>query len=163
MFSGFFAFFTAYSIIMLIAYKVDPRFSLKNKKATSIEDLVSLSVVERMLLFLLLVVFSFIPALDVFASFGLATMFQNPPMEVLFGFFFGIVTFVLGMPIDALILIMRRRLSIPKTEREEKLARFVSVSRSRSKAQMVLKITVATFLIALLEEIIFRGYFIYYL
>jgi membrane protease YdiL (CAAX protease family) len=83
--------------------------------------------------------------------------------ETFSGVLFGALTFLLGIPFDALILLLRKKFSLSNTEREEKLAKLVSFSSSRSRTQMIFKVLILTFSIGLLEEIIFRGYLLYHL
>jgi membrane protease YdiL (CAAX protease family) len=156
---GLLAFLIAYAIYMLFTYRIDPRYSLLYKKAPSFKRLLWLPSFEKAVLILLLAVFALVPQRDLFTVFNLGTL-QFTLYAVVFGILSGILIFGGGLPVNFLISTMRRRFSIQQTRREVELSQLLAGSMSKPFSHFFLNVLLASVFVAVLEEIIFRGYLI---
>jgi membrane protease YdiL (CAAX protease family) len=154
---GLFAFLIAYAIYILFTYKIDPRYSLLYKKNPSFQKLLWLPSFEKSVLLLLLAVLALVPQRDLFTVFNLGTL-RFTLYAVAFGGLGGVLIFVGGLPVNFLILTLRRRFSIQQTRREVELTQLLAGSMSKPPSHFFLNVFFASVFAAFLEEIIFRGY-----
>lgn len=154
---GLFAFLIAYAIYILFTYKIDPRYSLLYKKNPSFQKLLWLPSFEKSVLLLLLAVLALVPQRDLFTVFNLDTL-RFTLYAVAFGVLGGVLIFVGGLPVNFLILAVRRRFSIQQTRREVELTQLLAGSMSKPPSHFFLNVFFASVFAAFLEEIIFRGY-----
>jgi membrane protease YdiL (CAAX protease family) len=156
---GLLGFLVAYAIYMLFSYRFDPRYSLVYKKPPSFNRLLWLAPFEKLVLLLLLVVLALIPQSlhSLTKIFSLNTFaFTSYPFAV--GIISGVLIFAGGMPVNALISAVRRRLLVPQTGRESELTQLLTASMSTRRSHFFLNVFVASILAGILDEIIFRGY-----
>jgi membrane protease YdiL (CAAX protease family) len=156
---GLLAFLIAYAIYMLFTYRIDPRYSLLYKKAPSFKRLLWLPSFEKSVLLLLLAVFALVPQRDLFTVFNLGTL-QFTLYAIVFGILSGILIFGGGLPVNFLISTVRRRFSVQQTRREAELSQLLAGSMSKPFSHFLLNVLLASVFVAVLEEIIFRGYLI---
>jgi len=156
---GLYGFLVAYGIYMLFSYRIDPRYSLVYEKPPSFNRLLWLAPFEKLVLLILLVVLALIPqtARSLIGVFSLSTIaFTQYAFAV--GIISGVLIFAGGVPVNALISTIRRRLSIPETKRESELTQLLTASMSKPRSHLFLNVFGASILAGVLEEIIFRGY-----
>lgn len=154
---GLYAFLIAYAIYMLFTYKLDPRYSLAYEKTPSFKRLLWLPSLEKSILLLLLVVFALVPQRELSAVFSFNTILFEP-YAIVFGILSGVLIFFGGMPVNFLILAVRRKFSIQKTKREIELSQLLAASMSTPPTHFFFNVIVASIFASVLEEIIFRGY-----
>jgi membrane protease YdiL (CAAX protease family) len=159
---GLYAFAIAYTIFLLFTYKIDPRYSLKYKKAPSFRRLLGLSTIEKTVFILLLVSLSLFPNRKLIAAFSLDKL-NLSLNEAWFGILGGLIAFVAGIPVSGLISVLRRRFSISKTRREEEIMKLLQASLPHSLMEVFLILLFTSVSAAILEEIIFRGYLLNHL
>jgi hypothetical protein len=154
---GLYGFLIAYAIYMLFSYRIDPRYSLVYEKPPSFNRLLWLAPFEKLILLLLLMVLALIPQRYLITVFSLGTI-AFTPYAFAVGIISGVLIFAGGVPVNALISAVRRRLSIPQTKRESKLTQLLAVSISKPRSRFFLNVFVASIFAGILEETIFRGY-----
>jgi len=142
---------------MLFTYKTDPRYSLNYEKPPSFKRLLWLSSFEKSILLLLLAVFALVPQRELFVVFGFDTTAVSLSL-IFLGVLSGVLIFFGGMPVNFLIVAVRRRFSIPKTKREVELGQLLASSMSTPQTHLFFNVFTASVLAGILEEIIFRGY-----
>lgn len=153
-----FAFLIAYIMLLLFAYKVDPRFSLKYKKIPSFYYLLFISTLGTVILLLPLVLFNLFLDQDLIAVFGIDHL-TFTGHDVLVGLLSAIAIFPLLLSIDALISVFRRKvLPSYKSRREDELEKLVFDSLPKSQKQMFTLLAITSSKAAIFEELIFRGY-----
>jgi membrane protease YdiL (CAAX protease family) len=153
-----FAFLIAYIMLLLFAYKVDPRFSLKYKKIPSFYYLLFISTLGTVILLLPLVLFNLFLDQDLIAVFGIDHL-TFAGHDVLVGLLSAIAIFPLLLSIDALISVFRRKvLPSYKSRREDELEKLVFDSLPKSQKQMFTLLAITSSKAAIFEELIFRGY-----
>jgi len=155
---GFFAFLIAYVIFLLLAYKIDPRFSRKYKKLPSFYQLMWISTLETTVLLLVLIVLTFLFGQNLITAFGLDSIFLSGE-QFLLGFAAGILFFLVCLPIDMLISLFRSKfLPNYKSEREEEVKKLVFASLPKSMRKSFGLLLATSIKAAIFEEIIFRAY-----
>lgn len=155
---GFFAFLIAYVIFLFLAYRIDPRFSLKYKKRPSFYQLMWISTLETTVLLLVLIVLNFLFGQNLIIAFGLDRIFLSGE-QFLLGFATGILFFLACLPIDMLISLFRSKfLPTYKPEREEEVKKLVFASLHKSRRESFTLLLVTSIKAAIFEEMIFRAY-----
>lgn len=154
---GLFGFLIAYAIYMLLAYRVDPRYSLIRKKDLSFIRFLWLPSLEKCVLVLLLAVLAVVPRRDLFTVFSLETL-QFTPFLIIFGIVGGVLIFAGGLPVNLLVSALRRKFSVQQTKRELRLSQLLEVSMAKPTSHFLLNVLSASVLAGVLEEVIFRGY-----
>jgi len=154
----FLIFLIAYVIFILLAYKVDPRFSLKYKKFPSFNYLLSVSFLETIVMLFLLVVLNLFVGGDLIMVFSIDRLFFTW-YDISLGLLIGIAVFPLLAIVGVFLSAMQRKF-FPnyKPWREEKARKIIfgSLPKSRNKARILLSI--ASLKAAIFEELFFRGY-----
>ena len=154
---GLYGFLIAYAIYMLFSYRIDPRYSLAYTKPSSFNRLLWLGPFEKLVLLVLLVVLASIPQRDLITVFSLNTI-SLTPYALAAGIVSGVLIFTGGLPVNALISAVRRKLSIPQTKRESELTQLLTASMSKPRSHFFPNVFMASIFAGILEETIFRGY-----
>jgi membrane protease YdiL (CAAX protease family) len=154
---GLYGFLIAYAIYMLFSYRIDPRYSLVYEKPPSFNRLLWLAPFEKLVLLLLLGVLALIPQKDLITVFSFDTI-AFAPYAFAVGIISGVLIFAGGVPVNALISAIRRKLSIRQTKRESELTQLLTASMSKPRSHFFLNVFVASIFAGILEETIFRGY-----
>lgn len=153
-----FAFLVAYIVLLLFAYKTDPRFSLKYKKIPSFYYLLFISTLGTVVLLLPLVLFNLFLDQDLITVFSIDRL-TFAGHDILLGLLSGIAIFPLLLSIEALISVFRRKvLPSCKSRREDELEKLVFASLPKSQKQMFTLLAITSLKAAIFEELIFRGY-----
>lgn len=153
-----FAFLIAYIVLLLFAYKADPRFSLKYKKIPSFYYLLFISTLGTVVLLLPLVLFNLFLGEDLIVVFGIDRLTFSLH-DVLLGLLSGIAIFPLLLLIDTLVSSFRRKvLPSYKSRREDELEKLIFASLPKSQKQMFTLLAITSLKAGIFEELIFRGY-----
>lgn len=151
-------FFLAYGIFLLFAYRLDPRFSLRYKKPPSFSYLIWISTLETAVLIFILISLNFLLDQDLIAIFGLNRLLFSE-QEVLLGLLGGATIFLICLPINLLVSVLRRKFFPSyKSQREEKVKNLVFASLPKSRSLSFALLSLVSLKAAVFEEIIFRGY-----
>ncbi|MDQ7032723.1 MAG: type II CAAX endopeptidase family protein [Desulfonauticus sp.] len=155
---GFLAFLIAYVIFLLLAYKIDPRFSLRYKKPPSFYQLMLISTFETTVLLSVLIVLNLLLTRNLIVVFGLDRLFLSGE-QFLLGFAAGILLFLAYFPLGILISLFKNKfLPNYKPEREKKVEKLIFASLPKSRKEAFTLLLATSIKAAIFEEIIFRAY-----
>jgi len=157
-FYGLVAFFVGFVAFLLFAYKLDPRFSLKYRKAPTFQYLLFLSTIDTLILLFIPVFFNLALGRDIIVVFSLSSL-SLTLQEIFIGLLFGVLLFFIFLPVEMTVTAFRRKLfSSYKSSREEELQKLVFNSLPKSQKKSFILLLITSVKAALFEEIIFRGY-----
>lgn len=157
-FQGFFSFLAAYAIFLVLAWKADPRYSLKYTRIPPFYQLLGISTLETTFLLLVLAVLNFSFGQNLIVMFGLDSLFFSGE-QILWGLAVGVLSILVCLLVDMLISFFRRKLwPTYRSEREERVKQLVFSSLPKSKRTMFALLLLTSLKAAVFEEIIFRGY-----
>lgn len=151
-------FLVAYAFYFLLAYKIDPRFSLKYTSPPSFYKLLGISTIETIIMLLVLVILNLPLGTNLITIFGLNRLHISC-YHFLLGLIAGVLLFIIYFPVGMFIPIIRRKL-LPeyKSEREEKVKKLIFISLPKSRRKAFTLLLIASLKAAIFEEIIFRAY-----
>ena len=158
---GISAFFLSYAIFLLVAYKRDPRYQLKYERNQSFYKIAGLSVLNRVILLSLLLMFTMLANRqpeEVFSFRG-----YNATIETVLGVLAGFLIFFLGVAVNMLIQIFRLKFSRGSTLREREVLKITLGTKPMAFTDFIMVLSVTTLFSGILEEIVFRGYLLNHL
>lgn len=159
-FQGFFAFLVAYAIFLVLAWKIDPRYSLKYTRIPSFYRLLGISTLETTVLLLVLAVLNFSFGQNLIVMFALDRLFFSGE-QILWGLVVGVLSILVCLFVDMFTSFLRKELwPTFRSEREEKVKQLMFSSLPKSKRTMFALLLLTSLKAAVFEEIIFRGYFL---
>ena len=149
-------FFFAYAVFLLIAYRTDPRYTLKYDEKTSFYRIFGFSAINRIIFLAILSMLSFSANQSLIKVFGLES---SIPFQFWFplGILVGFLIFFLGIPINLLIQIFRIRLGLRNSEREKEILK-IMFQKPLHPSEFIVFLAFTTILNGLIEELIFRGF-----